>query len=462
MKTLKTRKLVKRFASFCRGDEGNMTIIGLFGVIAIAGAGSFAMDVTNQSLARTHLQTAADQAAHAALYNRYLMNADEAKIKALAVANTTLPSTIFGETITVDDIKFGVIDKATGGFVLAASSMSAVRVQTNFHADRDNALKSYLMHFLGVDQFNISTTAIYSSYNPGCLNEGFIAEDVVDIQSNNAFGSGFCLHSNTYVKLSSNNTFEPGTIVSMPDLDDLELPRSGFESNDGLQSALRSSTMNIRILGRIDNIIFKHKNPSASLASYPDPGLAADTPDLPDYIVNTTPISSRFRSVTPAEIYALDGNSGQGRIHLMDCQGPRLTINATAQPLRDVVIISSCEIKFSGGSAVENVRIMTTSTATNSLNSPSGFRVGQNDGCAVGGGSQLITLGGMKFSSGLEIYGSQLMAKGDILFSANANGVQGASLIAGGEISGTSNMNMGLCKSGMEDNLKISYFRLRG
>ena len=66
----------------------------------------------------------------------------------------------------------------------------------------------------------------------------------------------------------------------------------------------------------------------------------------------------------------------------------------------------------------------------------------------------------MSFPADLQIFGSQLLAKGDITFAANANGVQGASLIAGGEISGTSNMNMGLCGTGMEDNIEVNYYRM--
>ena len=60
----------------------------------------------------------------------------------------------------------------------------------------------------------------------------------------------------------------------------------------------------------------------------------------------------------------------------------------------------------------------------------------------------------------LRVYGGQIIALGDITFSANANGIQGASLISGQEISGTSNMDMGFCGTGMEGNYEAPYFRL--
>ena len=89
------------------------------------------------------------------------------------------------------------------------------------------------------------------------------------------------------------------------------------------------------------------------------------------------------------------------------------------------------------------------------------FRIGRNDGCAPGGGAQLLTMGGVEFAAAMEIYGGQVIAKGDITFTANAYGVQGASLISGGTLSGTSNMAMGFCGGGgMEDNFEAEYFRL--
>ena len=69
------------------------------------------------------------------------------------------------------------------------------------------------------------------------------------------------------------------------------------------------------------------------------------------------------------------------------------------------------------------------------------LKVGRDDSCAADG--------------------SQLLALGDIEFTANADGIEGASFIAGGTISGTSNMIMGFCNhAGMERNFEAEYFRL--
>ena len=425
-----------------------MTILGLFFFMCVAIAGAFALDVASLYAARTHLQTAADQGAHAALYNRPLMDADDAKQTAMDIVLATLPSTKFGAATTTQNIEFGRFNIADRTFVVDESATEAVRVVTSFSDERGNAVKSFLFKLIGFDEFDVSAKSIFIAYYPGCLREGFVADGIVDVQSNNAYGNGFCIHSNTYVSLDSNNTFEAGTVVSMPDLDSLDLPKSGFETNDGLQSALRRATMNIRILSRIDSMIYRYENPLAT--DYP-----GDTEELPDYITDPTVQEMRTRSVETAELE-------RGRVYSIACiGGSGLTIDAS-ETLREVVIISPCEIKFTGGSSIEDARIISKNTSSDSINAPAGLRVGRNDNCDPGGGAQLITNGGMRFPADLQLYGAQLMAKGDISFAANASGVQGASLIAGGEISGTSNMNMGLCLDGMEDNIEIAYFRLAG
>ena len=74
-----------------------------------------------------------------------------------------------------------------------------------------------------------------------------LAEDVVEIQSNNSYFNGFCIHSNSWVEVNNNNFFEPGTIVSMPDMDDLVVPNDGLdeEKNEGLVDALREGKYRI-------------------------------------------------------------------------------------------------------------------------------------------------------------------------------------------------------------------------
>lgn len=320
-----------------------------------------------------------------------------------------------------------------------SGSRHAVQVTTRRTLENGNEVATYLLKLVGLDEWNLTTTAIFTTYHPTCLREGIVAEGPVDIQSNNTYSNGFCVHSNSYVSLNSNNYFEPGTVVSMPNLDDIELPNSGFKTNTGLADALREGSWNIRIINRIDALI-------SGLLTF-------DPLYLPSYITSRTKKDFSSRSVTQADL-------AEGRLHTYTCSGgAALTIKANVI-VKNVVIVTSCEIKFEQGVKIVNSVIATTSTSSKSMSASSGLQVGLNDNCAVGGGSQLVTAGSMSFPSALQIYGSQLLAKKDISFSANANGIQGAAIVAGGTISGTSNMAMGFCGTGMDANFNAEYFKL--
>jgi hypothetical protein len=71
---------------------------------------------------------------------------------------------------------------------------------------------------------------------PDCLREGFVAENMVDIQSNNAYRNGFCIHSNDVVSLNSNNYFEAKAPWCRCRIQSrLDMPASGYStSNEGL------------------------------------------------------------------------------------------------------------------------------------------------------------------------------------------------------------------------------------
>jgi hypothetical protein len=292
-----------------------------------------------------------------------------------------------------------------------------------------------------MNDWDLSAQSVSVTYRPACLREGFVADGVVDIQSNNGFYNGFCMHSNTYISLNQNNYFEAGTIVSMPNLDNLDMPASGFVKNDGLEEALREAFYQVRIVKCIDDII-------ASL-------LAGESTYMPDYITNTTVANVSGKTLGT-------GKFTQGRVHRLLCnQGNSVTIENNST-LRNMVIISSCPVNFGNGVVLEDVIFANTSTSAKSFDSPSGVQLGKDDSCAAGGGVQILTMGGTHFASKMETCGAQIIAAGNVEFTAQADGIEGTSIISGQEISGTSNMTMGLCGTGMEDNFELDYYRVAG
>lgn len=422
---------------FVRDESGSMTVFGLFMFFAVAIVGAIALDFSQLYSSRTHLQILADQTGHAALYQRSENSEARATANALAMASSSAAAADYGNPILAEDIQFGTYDAATDTFTASAGAKDAVRVIARFSKSRGNPAPSYLFRLVGIDNFDIIVESVWQVYYPRCLNEGFIAEGIVDIQSNNRFGRGFCVHSNEHVELQNGNAFDTNTTVSMPDKS--EVVSGGFENNPGLEAALKDSFTNLRTLDRLE--------------TYRAGLLTGNRDFLPSYITNTVPITvhgNRFDST----------DFSPGRVYFANCPGAGLTIDAGTTPLVGAVIITDCRVKFSNGSHLQSSIVMTTSVSKDSFNSPAGLTVGLDDDCAAGGGAMLLTYGGMNFPADLKAFGGTFMARDDIEFSANANGMQGVSMIAGGTISGTSNMSQGSCPDTMDTRFQVPYFRM--
>ncbi len=425
---------------FLEREDGALTAFGLFIALSSIVIGGLAIDVANVMMARTQLQAAADAAAHAALYVREWEDAATAKTAALAVAEVNMPAARFGSLLTADDIQFGYWDRDAQAFQIDPDSKDGVFVDISRLASKGNSVGTYFLRFAGFGSWDVRRGSVFETYIPTCFREGFVADDIVDLQSNNTYVNGFCIHSNTHVELNSDNNFADNTVVSMPDRTDIVLSSSGLESNDGLQDALRDGSYRIRILNRLQDII--------------DDLYAGGTDYAPDYITSTGLVTLSSLNVDETDFTV-------GRIHTKTCNGSQRIKFSNGTVLTDVVLVTNCKIVYSQGMILENVIIATEYSGTKSMSSPSSLQIGRNDNCATDGGTQLLSMGDMDFASGLEVYGSQLIAMGDIEFSANANGIEGASFIAGGQIDGTSNMVMGFCNSaGMERNFEADYFRL--
>ncbi|TMM55102.1 TadE/TadG family type IV pilus assembly protein [Sulfitobacter sabulilitoris] len=437
----------RRSTAFRQSEEGSATILMLFFCLIFIVLGGLAIDFNKVMSDRTQLQIIADTAAHSALYARETKSESEAVDEALRVATTMTAPRQYAGSLRAEDIQFGTWSFLTDSFVADANSRSAVEVKVAMNETRGNASRNLLLNIIGVDSFDVVSASVYSTYYPPCFTEGFVAEDVVDIQSNNAFTDGFCLHSNNYVSLNSNNYFEPGTVVSMPNLDDLDIPKSGFEKNEGLATALRMGEYRLRILNKLPLII---------------EGLRTGDPlYLPKFLYGNAIHSLSglgAEPITAGKVTPLHFVIGQVNTYLCNAGG-KLTLEAGLY--EDMVFVTNCEVKFSSGVQLEDVIVATTSTSATSLNSPSGLSIGRDDNCATGGGATLLTLGGFNAAASLNVFGGQILALGDIEFAANADGIQGASFVSNGRIDGTSNMNMGFCQyNGMENAFRASYFRM--
>lgn len=438
---------------FARRTEGAMTELGLFFTATMIGVGGLGVDLANSMMVKTRLQIAADAAAHAAL-----VALDETKSQATAkqvalnVAHSILPVSKYGDTIRESDIAFGSWDPVTREFKNGDGEM-AVLVNTQRLQERSNGVATYFLTFVGLYNIDVRTVSIFETYYPTCFLEGFVAKNRVDVQSNNTYGNGFCIHSNDHVEINNGNTFMEGVIVSMPDKNDLVIPSGGMESNPGLDDALRSGSYIFRVLDKLDEIQTYIDDPNSEF-------FRSDYVDI-NPVTNLPP--ERITLDLKAMKSKLDETQWtEGAVHELWCTGKSQKVTLPAGTLiKKGVLLTDCPVVFGSNSGIEDVIIVNTNTDEDAFSGAAGATIGRDDNCAPGGGAQLITLGGMRFPSNLQVYGGQLIAEKTISFAARPDGIEGVSIVSGDQIDGTSLINVGFCGGlGMDNNFMAAYFRL--
>lgn len=445
---IRLRDARSSLARFKGDQDGGLTVVNVIFLSLIAMLAGIAIDVSSVVAARTQLQATADAAAHAALVEREFHTQQEAKDKALAVAVGNMPAGQYGNVLSQQNITFGDYDRSTGTFTADVNSREAVLVQTERLSSQGNGVTTFLLQFVGLWDWDLRTTSLFETYFPTCLIEGFVAEEVIDIQSNNSYFNGFCIHSNSYVSINNNNFFEPGTVVSMPDTTDMviNITGKGEDKNEGLDEALREGKYFIKILNRIDLIIDGVKDRHSRYArdwinNYNVIDVDEDRADL---------LTGQTYKIAPSDLT-------KGRIYeVSGCS----KVDFLAGTFEDIVFIADCPLEFSNGAVFEDATIITTSTADKSMRAPNNLVLGAPDSCADGGGAQLVTKGGIEVASVLEMHGSQIIAAKNVEFQSNTDGLNGASIVSGGRIDSTSNMNFAFCGNGMEHSFMAEYFRL--
>lgn len=439
------KRPVLRFAT---KEEGGITVLNLYFLLVMAILAGFAIDMASLVQARTQLQVAADAAAHAAIVTREYSKTDiQPPIdKAKEVAAANIPASL-GSTLNDADINFGTYDPSTKEFTVDNSAIDAVHVVTDRLATNGNAVPAFLLRFVGFQNFDLRTSSVFETFYPTCLREGFVAESRVDVQSNNGFQNGFCIHSNSHVEINNGNNCDPGVIISVPGyLADFVQPTNKVTSNPGCADAVRAGSYEIKILKRLADI-----------------EAGVNDPNSPYYRTFLTSNTIVPRDLTQNNNQIEMSDFTQGRIYRLTCTKANGKISwGNAQTWREIVVITNCPVNFANSVHLEDLTLIITDTSNSSWSAPNGLTIGANDSCAAGGEAQIVTHGGVSSASGLNMFGGQIIAAKDVDFAANANGIEGASIIAGGEIDGTSNANMAFCGGGNTNHFQAAYFRLAG
>ena len=438
------KQLLNKRRAFVRDEAGSVTVLNVYFTIVLCILAGIAIDLAILTQARTQLQVAADAAAHAAIVTREWEDEATSKAKAVEVANANLTSA-FGIALEEDDIVFGTYDQASHTFTEDSTvGLDSVYVMTERALADSNPVGSFLLKFIGFDQWDVRTTSVYETFVPTCFREGFVAKSRIDIQSKNNYGDGFCIHSNSHVEVNQNNNYENGVIVSMPNTADLVIPANSMNSNTGLDKALRSSKYDIKILNRLDAIRDGLNDPNSKYYR--------------EFLTNNT---IKKVSLTKNQNAMTMADFETGRIYDLDCTKTGGTLTLSGGPYHDIAIITNCTVVFGSNEHLYDFSIVITNVGTDSWKSSSSLKLGINDGCKAGGSAQIVTYGGTHSAAGLEIYGSQLIAAKEIIFTSQAIG-QGAAVVSGSTIDGTTNMDMKYCGANMDDNFTAEYFRLAG
>lgn len=453
MKPAFLTRLARAATGRAKREEGAITVLSLQLLIASMILGGFAVDVGHGFQTYTQLQATADSAAHAALLKRNWNTADVAKAKAIEVAANMMPTSRYGDVLKAEDIVFGTWDRSTRTFTPDPTSKTAVSVSTRRYQSNNNGLSTFFLRLAGTDELNVASESVFETYYPTCFREGIVAKQRVDIQSNNLFTEKFCIHSQDHVEFNSNNRFTDGVIVSMPDKADVVVPESGWISNVGLRTALRDGSYAINIADRINKIMTGLLDPNHALYGV----MNANSPYYRWYITNPTAVKVNAMGATKFD----PGKFKTGRVHTVDCRTDRTRKIIDGNWFKQMIIVTDCLIQFDSSTQIEDAVIVNTNTLDKSFIAAANATIGKDDGCADKGDVQLLTFGDIDFSSGIYIYGSQLMAVGNISLTANADGLEGVSVIAGGTVDATANGTWGFCKGdGMGNNYDDTYYRM--
>jgi len=458
-------------ASYARRTDGGMTLLGLYLSVAMLMIGGLALDISNLIAARTELQAAADFAAHAALYQRqFIKDPDLAKAKALAMVKEVYPPAKYGEILKPEDLHFGYYDPATNGFKVDETSSFASVAFTGRNKANGNKVGAFLTQFIGYRNWNVATSSVFTTTRPHCLRDGWVAQDVVDAQSNNIFVDGYCIHSNTEVQFNSNSEFDWQDGVSVSSgagRDGIVLPASGYTSNIGLDQAVVDWSVNYNLLplfNHMEDLVYPgiFTKGSEYRRDYM-PELFVSSGQFSQATVDAIKVPLPSKTMTTAQIEALKVTSGSN-LFTATCSGPnaKLTIDASAEALHDVMIETNCKLVFTNASAVENATLWVRNSIDKSVTSAQDLRLGAKDGCAHGGGVNIYTTGGFEVPQGLTMFGSQVLAWGPIQFSAGPEG-EGGSLISMSTIDGTSNgASWGACDNNGGEVWEFSQLRMAG
>jgi hypothetical protein len=427
---------------FIGDEQGGGTVWGLFWFMLMVGMAGLAVDTTDGFRNRTMLQATADAAALAAAID--LPDQGTVVATATGYAAQNMGGADNGVVLDAADVHVGRWIEQTNSLITDDPLPDAVMVTVRRAAQNDNPVPVNFLRIIGLETWDVQAQAVAQRFIPMCLRDGLIARQWVNMSSNNSFVNQICVHGQQGVNIQSNNYFEEGVIVSMYDLDTLELPASGFNSNPGLKEALREQGLDPRMVNHVDEIMQQM--------------LDLDPAVLPDYIDASLPV------IEVDEKFDLS-TAEKNRVYHVKCKPNKNAQIPSNSTVSEVVIIAECELHIGAKAKVTDAVLGSRSGGNGKIdkanvNASANVQLGEPDGCAEGGGVQIFSNATIHTASSTRIDGVQMVAAGDIELGAQDFGINGISAQSGQDITLTSNNMFGLCSGGAPDLFTVPYYRL--
>lgn len=453
-----TLRVACRLRTALRDEGGFATPLGLIWIILLLVIGGMAVDMTNAWRNRAMLQITADAAAHAAAQilpqpGKPVTKDDRAAMvaEAVRIARLNMPPSTYGEVVTASSVEIGSWDNDTHIFDTESEFPDAVRVYAKRVRANGNEVATMLLRLGVLESWDVGARAMVQRFLPRCTRDGIISAQYAELTSGNEILAPFCLHGETGVGMSNSNSFELGTIVSMPDFADLDLPTAGYESNPGLKEALSQEHLYPRMTKKID-LLFEELQDIRS-------------PYQPDYILygyghKEVLSNTEFNpaNLQPGNIYVVECGAVSGP--LADNKSNKTIKFESDAHVEKNVIVTNCAVMLNAGAFIGDALILTSNEGSQSIGGNSGATVGAPDNCSPGGGAGLYSMGDVVFPSDAEFQDVQIVARGSVHIAAAPGGIKGIQVQAQGEVKLTASGGFALCPNRDDPPYQADFYRI--
>ncbi|WP_160115950.1 pilus assembly protein TadG-related protein [Candidatus Halocynthiibacter alkanivorans] len=312
------------------------------------------------------------------------------------------------------DIETGNWDGSV--FVAGAKPKNAVRATARRTNANENPLQSIFAMFAGINEFEISRSAVAESEpGKGCKSGGFFSAEEVLSGSDNDYTEDFCLYGDDGVKIGSDNTVSPGTTIAMNDLSDFE---QGGE-NGAVEDSLMEAEYDLELPGLVSGIVDDMQN-----------GLLNE---MPDFITNGPVYLNEITDVTPLipnTLYIVE--------EVADLGSDRV--------ISDIAIVAKKEIKVGSDVTLSNVVFATE----DKILFGSDNVIGSLNYCSDGTYNIYLYSGdNIEFGSDNYFRGAQMGARGELKLGSDVAGIKGVHAEATGKIDYGSADTFGSCGGGL-------------